>query len=88
MSACVLYAYRLFLFPSYLERHHMQRASSTLLDLVQLHLKAARCLAEDLSRTIWSGKPTIFCRNEWPTYKVGWPKEGTFHLPIIYKVKV
>ena len=25
--------------------------------------------------------------SEWPTFDVGWPQEGTFHLPIILQVK-
>ena len=25
--------------------------------------------------------------SEWPTFDVGWPREGTFHLPIILQVK-
>lgn len=34
------------------------------------------------------GQLSIFCRNEWPTFRVGWPEEGTFHLSTVYRVKV
>ena len=29
----------------------------------------------------------IYCISEWPTFGVGWPREGTSHLPIILQVK-
>lgn len=33
------------------------------------------------------GKLSIFCRNEWPKFRVGWPEEGTFDLPTIFRIK-
>ena len=29
----------------------------------------------------------IFCSAEWPAFNVGWPREGTFSLPIIQAVR-
>ncbi|KAM6182206.1 transmembrane channel-like protein 1 [Erethizon dorsatum] len=34
-----------------------------------------------------AGKWQTFCSSEWPTFQVGWPPEGTFHLPLIQAVK-
>ena len=33
------------------------------------------------------GKLKTYCMSEWPTFDVGWPQEGTFHLPILLQVK-
>ena len=33
------------------------------------------------------GKFQTYCMSEWPTFSVGWPREGTFHLPTILQVK-
>ena len=33
------------------------------------------------------GKFQIYCKSEWPTFGVGWPQKGTFHLPIVLQVK-
>ena len=33
------------------------------------------------------GKFQTYCMSEWPTFGVGWPREGTFHLPTVLQVK-
>jgi hypothetical protein len=56
--------------------------------LVLKHFKDFCRVTEDSSLVVLPCKLIIFCRNEWPVYKVAWPEERTFHLPIIYRVKV
>ena len=52
------------------------------------HFKDICRVPEDFGLVVPLRKLTVFCRNEWPTYKVGWPEEGTFYIPIIYRVKI
>lgn len=66
----------------------MGQAQSTPLGSVINHFKDVCWVSEDSGLIVHPGKLIIFCRNEWPTYKVGWPEEGTLHLLTIYRVKV
>lgn len=64
-----------------------QTTSSTSLDLVQSHIKYFKHQAGNFSLTVWSGRLTVFCKEEWPAFNVGWPEGGTFYLPTVYLVK-
>jgi hypothetical protein len=52
------------------------------LGLVLNHFKDFCQVTEDSSLFVCPNKLTIFWRNEWLTYKVGWCEEGTLHLPL------
>ena len=56
-------------------------AQSTLLGLVLNHFKDFCQVTEDSSLVVCPLKLTIFCRNEWPTYKVRWPEEEVLISP-------
>uniref|UniRef100_A0ABI7ZSU3 Uncharacterized protein n=2 Tax=Felis catus TaxID=9685 RepID=A0ABI7ZSU3_FELCA len=51
------------------------------------HFSDIKERAHNLSTDIRKGKFQTYCMSEWPTFDVGWPQEGTFHLPIILQVK-
>ena len=51
------------------------------------HFSVIKERAHNLSTDIRKGKFQTYCMSEWPTFDVGWPQEGTFHLPIILQVK-
>lgn len=52
------------------------------------HFKDFCWVTEDSSLVLHLYKLTIFCRNKWSTYKVGWPEEKNFYLhPTIFRVK-
>lgn len=66
----------------------MGQSQSTPLGLFLKHFKDFCRVAEDSGPVVLRRKLTIFCRNKWPTYKVGWPEKGTFQLLITYRVAV
>lgn len=51
------------------------------------HFKDFHKIVEVSGLVVCPGKLTIFYKNEWSTYKLGWSDVGTFHIPTIYKVK-
>ena len=57
------------------------------LSLMLSHFSDVRERARILSIDIQRERFQIYCISEWPTFDVGWPREGTFHLPIILQVK-
>ena len=65
----------------------MGQAVTTPLSLTLQHWKDVRDTAHNLSVKIRKGKWTTFCSEEWPTFGVGWPRDGTFNLDIISQVK-
>lgn len=69
------------------ETDDMGQTLSTPLDLVLSHFGEVKSRAHDLSVSVKKIKFFVFCRNEWPTFEVGWPREGTFDLDIIRAVE-
>nr|XP_055200985.1 uncharacterized protein LOC129522712 [Nyctereutes procyonoides] len=65
----------------------MGETETTPLSLMLSHFSDVRERARILSTDIWRERFQIYCISEWPTFDVGWPQEGTFHLPIILQVK-
>ncbi|CAD7676209.1 unnamed protein product [Nyctereutes procyonoides] len=65
----------------------MGETETTPLSLMLSHFSDVRKRARILSIDIQRKKFQIYCISEWPTFDVGWPQEGTFHLPIILQVK-
>ena len=65
----------------------MGETETTPLSLMLSHFSDARERARILSIDIRRERFRIYCMSEWPTFDVGWPREGTFHLPIILQVK-
>ena len=55
--------------------------------LMLSHFSDIRERVHNLSTDTRRGKFQIYCMSEWPTFDAGWPREGTFHLPIILQVK-
>ncbi|CAK7315349.1 Gag polyprotein [Vulpes lagopus] len=65
----------------------MGETEATPLSLMLSQFSGIRKRARILSIDIWRKRFQIYCISEWPTFDVGWPQEGTFHLPIILQVK-
>lgn len=65
----------------------MGQSQVTPLSLFQDHFPEFKAQAKGLGLEMKKGKLFVFCRNEWPTFEVGWPEECTFDHPIIYRVK-
>ncbi|CAD7689171.1 unnamed protein product [Nyctereutes procyonoides] len=65
----------------------MGETETTPLSLMLSHFSDVRERARILSIDIRRKRFHIYCLSEWPTFDVGWPQEGTFHLPIILQVK-
>ncbi|XP_063082410.1 uncharacterized protein LOC111753915 isoform X2 [Cavia porcellus] len=65
----------------------MGQTTSSPLSLTLDHWSEVRERAHNLSLQVKKGKWQTFCSSEWPTFSVGWPLEGTFHLPLILAVK-
>ncbi|ERE84177.1 Gag polyprotein [Cricetulus griseus] len=43
--------------------------------------------ANNQSLDVKKKKLQTFCSSEWPTFNVGWPRDGSFNLEIILQVK-
>ncbi|CAK7292931.1 Gag polyprotein [Vulpes lagopus] len=65
----------------------MGETETTPLSLMLSHFSDVRERARILNIDIRRERFQIYCISEWPTFGVGWPREGTFHLPIILQVK-
>ncbi|XP_047418105.1 uncharacterized protein LOC124991386 [Sciurus carolinensis] len=65
----------------------MGQTQSTPLTIMVSHFEEVQARARNLSVEISKRKLVTFCKSDWPTFQVGWPPEGTFHLPTIQKVK-
>ncbi|CAD7680316.1 unnamed protein product [Nyctereutes procyonoides] len=65
----------------------MGETETTPLYLMFSHFSDVRERARILSIDIRRERFQIYCISEWPTFDVGWPQEGTLHLPIILQVK-
>ena len=65
----------------------MGETQTTPLSLMLSHFSDVRERARNLSTDIGRERFQIYCISEWPTFDVGWLREGNFHLPIILQVK-
>ncbi|XP_077000029.1 uncharacterized protein LOC143669272 [Tamandua tetradactyla] len=65
----------------------MGQGMSTPLSLTLRHWSEVRERGQNLSLIVKKGKWQTFCSAEWPSFNVEWPREGTFHLPLIRAVK-
>ncbi|XP_055463850.1 uncharacterized protein LOC129677215 [Psammomys obesus] len=65
----------------------MGQTVSTPKSLTLQHFKEVRDIAHNLSVEVRKGKWDTFCSSEWPTFNVGWPRDGTFNLEVILQVK-
>uniref|UniRef100_A0A5F9D197 CCHC-type domain-containing protein n=1 Tax=Oryctolagus cuniculus TaxID=9986 RepID=A0A5F9D197_RABIT len=65
----------------------MGQAVSTPLSLTLAHWPDVRARGSNLSLLIKKAKWQTFCASEWPALGVDWPPEGSFHLPLIQRVK-
>ncbi|XP_038397692.1 uncharacterized protein LOC119872662 isoform X1 [Canis lupus familiaris] len=65
----------------------MGQMQTTPLSLMLSHFSDVRERARILSIDIRRERFQIYCISEWPTFDVGWHREGSFHLPIILQVK-
>ena len=65
----------------------MGQTQTTPLSLMLSHFSHVRERAHNLSTDIRRENFQAYCMSEWPTFEVGWPLQGTFHLPVILQVK-
>ena len=65
----------------------MGQGESTPLSLMTDHFSDVRARAHNLSLLVKKSKLITFCSAVWPTFRVGWPLEGTFQPSIIQAVK-
>ncbi|XP_054571379.1 uncharacterized protein LOC129148940 [Eptesicus fuscus] len=65
----------------------MGQSTSTPLSLTLGRWSEVKGRAQNLSLVIKKSKWQTFCSSEWPNFKVGWPPEGSFHLPLIREVR-
>lgn len=57
------------------------------LSLTLDHWKEVQEWATNQSVKVKKKKWQIFCTSEWPTFNVGWPRDGTFNINVILKIK-
>lgn len=60
----------------------MGQTQTTPLSLMFSHFSNIRERAYNLNTDIRREKFQTYCMSEWPTFDVGWPREGTFHLQV------
>ena len=65
----------------------MGQTASTPLSLMTDHFSDFKSRAQNLSLLVKRSRLVTFCSAEWPTFDVGWPREGTFNPQIIQAVK-
>ncbi|XP_070271982.1 uncharacterized protein [Myotis yumanensis] len=65
----------------------MGQSASTPLSLTLDRWSEVKGRAKNLSLVVKKGKWQTFCSSEWPAFNVGWPPEGSFHLPLIREVR-
>ena len=63
------------------------QTASTPLSLMTDHFSDFKSRAQNLSLLVKKSQLVTFCSAEWPTFDVGWPREGTFNPQIIQAVK-
>uniref|UniRef100_A0A5F9C624 CCHC-type domain-containing protein n=1 Tax=Oryctolagus cuniculus TaxID=9986 RepID=A0A5F9C624_RABIT len=65
----------------------MGQTVSTPLSLTLNHWSEVSGRAHNFSLSVKKTKWQTFCASEWPALRVDWPPEGSFHLPLIHRVK-
>lgn len=65
----------------------MGQTIATPLSLTLDHWRDVQIRANNLSMEIKRRKLQTLCTSEWPSFNVGWPKEGTFNITILLQVK-
>lgn len=65
----------------------MGQTVTTPLSLTLSHWSDVRDRANNQSVEIRKKKWVTLCSSEWPTFNVGWPRDGTFNLDIISQVE-
>ena len=65
----------------------MGQSITTPLSLTLQHWRDVQDTANNQSVEVHKKKWVIFCSSEWPTFNVGWPRDGTFNLDVILQVK-
>ncbi|XP_062051521.1 coiled-coil domain-containing protein 86-like [Lepus europaeus] len=65
----------------------MGQQLTTPLSLTLGHWKEVQNRAHKQSIDVKNKKWVTFCSSEWPTFEVGWPRDGTFNANIISQVK-
>ncbi|XP_059028525.1 LOW QUALITY PROTEIN: uncharacterized protein LOC131830193 [Mustela lutreola] len=60
---------------------------TTPLSLTLGHWRDVQIRANNLSVEIKKRKWQTLCTSEWPTFNVGWPRDGTFNITVILQVK-
>ena len=65
----------------------MEQTVSTPLSLTEDHWTDVRARGQNLSIVVKKKPWQSYCTLEWPTFRVGWPPGGTFHLPTIRAVQ-
>ncbi|XP_028631305.1 uncharacterized protein LOC114627584 [Grammomys surdaster] len=65
----------------------IQTTPTTPLSLFLDHFKDYKTRARRRGLVVKKKRLTTFCREEWPTFNVGWPPSGTLNLPVIFRTK-
>lgn len=65
----------------------IQTTPTTPLSLFLDHFKDYKTRARRRGLVVKKKRLTTFCREEWPTFNVGWPPTGTLNLPVIFRTK-
>ncbi|XP_038176240.1 LOW QUALITY PROTEIN: uncharacterized protein LOC119808022 [Arvicola amphibius] len=65
----------------------MGQSLTTPLSLTLQHWRDVQDFANNQSVEVRKRRWVTFCSSEWPTFNVGWPRDGTFDLNIISQVK-
>ncbi|XP_047384208.1 serine/threonine-protein kinase WNK4-like [Sciurus carolinensis] len=65
----------------------MGQSMVTPLSLTLDHWQDVRNCASNLSVKVKKKKWVTLCTSEWPTFNVGWPKEGSFNPDLVSQVK-
>lgn len=86
LLTCLVFVFVTFV-KSLLYVDEMGQTLTTPLSLTLTHFPDVRARAHNLSVEVRKGRWQKFCSSEWPTLHVGWPRDGTFDLPIILQVK-
>uniref|UniRef100_A0A8C7EYI2 CCHC-type domain-containing protein n=1 Tax=Neovison vison TaxID=452646 RepID=A0A8C7EYI2_NEOVI len=65
----------------------MGQTITTPLSLTLGHWRDIQTRANNLSVEVKRRKWQALCTSEWPTFNVGWPRDGTFNINVILQVK-
>ncbi|XP_038940451.1 uncharacterized protein Foxo1l isoform X3 [Rattus norvegicus] len=65
----------------------MGQTQTTPLSVFLEHFKDYKIRARSRGFVVKKKRLAAFCRKEWPTFNVGWPPEGTYYLPEIFRTR-